>query len=84
METGPFQSSKDIFCLRAERVVNPYRKISFNNLEFRISGVPIRGRVQLRIVPNKLSGLAEIRFWYENKLVGIQKVKNEDLNLVHF
>jgi len=80
----PFQSSKDIFCLRAERVINPYRKISFNNLEFRISGVPIRGRVQLRIVPNKLSGLAEIRFWHENKLVGIQKVKNENLNLVHF
>jgi len=26
----PFQSSKDIFCLRAQRIVNPYRKISFN------------------------------------------------------
>ncbi len=80
----PFQSSKDIFCLRAERIVNPYRKISFNNLEFRMEGVPIRGTVQLRIVPNKKSGLAEIRFWYGNRLVGIQKVKNKDLNLVHF
>jgi len=37
----PFQSSKDIFFLRAERVLNPYPKISFRNLEFRISGVPI-------------------------------------------
>lgn len=80
----PFQSSKDIFCLRAERVVNPYRKISFNNLEFKLSGVPIRETVQLRIVPDKDGGLAEIRFWCKNKLVGIQKVKNEDLNLVHF
>jgi len=80
----PFQSSKDIFCLRAERVVNPYRKISFNNLEFRISEVPIRETVQLRIIPDKDTGVAEIRFWYKNKLVGIQKVKNEDLNLVHF
>ncbi|MEW6455205.1 MAG: hypothetical protein AB1410_00630, partial [Acidobacteriota bacterium] len=62
----------------------PYRKISFNNLEFRISGVPISGTVQLRIIPNKLSGMAEIRFWYGNKLVGIEKVKNEDLKLVHF
>ena len=80
----PFESSKDIFCLRAERIVNPYRKISFNNLEFKIEGVPIRGTVQLRIIPDKLSGLAEVRFWYDNKLVGIQKIKNEDLNLVHF
>lgn len=80
----PYQSSKDIFCLRAERVVNPYRKISFNNLEFRISGVPIRETVQLRIIPDKVSGVAEIRFWYDNKLVGIEKVRNEDLKLVHF
>ena len=80
----PFESSKDIFSLRAERIVNPYRKISFNKLEFRIEGVPIRGTVQLRIVPDKESDLAEIRFWHENRLVGIQKVKNEDLNLVRF
>lgn len=80
----PFESSKDIFCLRAQRIVNPYRKISFNKLEFRVEGVPIRGTVQLRIVPDRLSGMSEIRLWYENRLVGIQKVKNEDLNLVHF
>jgi hypothetical protein len=84
MVPPPYQSTKDIFCLRAERFVNPYRKISFNNLELMVSGVPIRGQVQLRIVPDKQSGLAEIRFWYNNKLVGVQKVKNEDLNLVRF
>ncbi|MFH1903368.1 MAG: hypothetical protein ABIK20_04890 [Candidatus Omnitrophota bacterium] len=80
----PFQSAKDIFCLRAERRVNQYRKISFNNLELSISEVPIRELVQLRIVPDKESGLAEIRLWYKDKLVGMQKVKNDDLNLVHF
>jgi len=84
MVPPPYQSTKDIFCLRAERVVNPYRKISFNSLELKVSGVPIRGAVQLRVVPDRKSGLAEIRFWYNDRLVGIQKVKNEDLNLVHF
>lgn len=84
MVPPPYQSTKDIFCLRAERVVNPYRKISFNNLELKVSGAPIRGAVQLRIVPDRRSGLAEIRLWYNNQLLGIQKVKNEDLNLVHF
>jgi len=43
------------------------------------SKVPIRGTVQLRIIPDKVSGVAEIRFWYDNKLVGIEKVRNEKL-----
>ena len=84
MVPPPYQLTKDIFCLRAERVVNPYRKISFNNLELKVSGAPIREKLQLRIIPDKQSGLAEIRFWYKGQLVGIQKVKSEDLNLVHF
>ena len=80
----PFESTKDIFCLRAERVVNPYRKISFNNLQFQLKGVNIRNTVQLRIVPDLEKGIAEIRVWNENSLVGVFKAKNEDLKLVHF
>jgi hypothetical protein len=80
----PFESSKDIFCLRAIRSVDPYRNISFNNIKFKISGVSIRSRVHLRIVPNEETGLGEIRFWYKNKLVSVQNIKNEDINLVHF
>ncbi len=80
----PFESTKDIFCLRAERVVNPYRKISFNNLQFQLKGVAIRNTVQLRIVPNLETGIAEIRVWNENNLAGVFKAKNEDLKLVHF
>lgn len=80
----PFTSTKDIFALRDERTVNAYRKISINNLELNVSGVPIRGRVSLRIVPDKKSGLAEIRFWHKDKLVGIIKVKNDDLNIPNF
>lgn len=81
---APFASTKDIFALRAERMVNAYRKISINKLELSVSGVPLREKVALRIVPDKKSGLAEIRFWYDKKLVGIQKVRNEDLNIPNF
>ena len=80
----PYQSTKDIFCLRTERTVNAYRKISLSNLELKVPEVPIREKVQLRIVPDKESRLSEIRFWYNSKLVSVQKVKNEDLSLVHF
>jgi len=65
-------------------MVNAYRKISINNLELSVSGVPIRERVSLRIVLDKKSGLAKIRFWYNDKLVGVQKVKSEDLNILNF
>ena len=37
-----------------------------------------------RITPDKESGLYEVRFWHEDELLGSQKVKNSDLNLVQF
>ena len=81
---SPFKSTKDIFCLRVDRMVNSYRKISINNLELKVPSAPLHERIQLRISPDKESGLSEVRFWHENELLGIQKVKNTDLNLVHF
>ncbi len=81
---APYKSTNDIFALRDKRVVNPYRKISFNKLVINITGVPIRERVSLRIIPDLTSGMAEIRFWYKNELVGTYQVRNEDLNLPNF
>jgi hypothetical protein len=80
----PFKSSKDIFCLRVDRMVNSYRKISINNLELKVPSAPLHENIQLRISPDKESGLSEVRFWHEGELLGSQKVKNSDLNLVHF
>ncbi|MGD9552269.1 MAG: hypothetical protein AB7V60_04080, partial [Candidatus Caldatribacteriota bacterium] len=80
----PFLSSKDIFCLRVDRMVNSYRKISINNLELRVPKAPLHERIQLRIVPDQEAGISEVRFWHEDEFLGSQKVKNTDLNLVHF
>jgi len=82
--TPLFQSSKDIFCLRVERMVNSYRKISINKLEFRVPNAPIHERIQLRIIPEKESGLSEVRFWHKDQFLGTQIVKNSDLNIVQF
>lgn len=73
----PFQSPKDIFCLRMDRTVDPYRKISIHNLQFKVYADP-RKQVNLRIYPLD-DELAEIRFWCEGKLIDAQKVKNSDL-----
>jgi len=80
----PFKSTKDIFCLRVERMVNPYRKVSINNLELKVPGAPLHENIQLRIAPDRESGISEVRFWHKDEFLGIQKVKNSELNLVHF
>lgn len=80
----PYKSTKDIFCLRVERMVNPYRKVSINNLELKVPGAPLHENIQLRIAPDRESGLSEVRFWHEDEFLGSQKVKNSELNLVHF
>jgi len=53
----PYKSTKDIFCLRANRMVNSYRKVSINNLELRVPSAPLHERIQLRLIPDKESGL---------------------------
>ena len=65
-------------------MVNPYRKVSINNLELKVPKAPLHESIQLRIVPDKESGLSEVRFWHRDNFLGSQKVKNSDLNLVQF
>lgn len=80
----PYQIPEDIFCYRFKRIVDPYRRVSFNNLNFGIHGVPIGEAVELRISFSFKTKMALIRFWYRGKLVGQQEVKVEDLKKVHF
>jgi hypothetical protein len=78
----PYKSVKDIFCFRIQRIANAYRKICLNNLELKANRLNPRDYVNLRIYPidNQIS---EIRFWVDDRLIDIQKVKNSDLkNLV--
>ena len=79
----PFQSTKDIFCLRYDRIADAYRKISFNNLELRVNGVNPRDKVNMRIYLMS-NGLSEVRFWCRDKLVDVKKIKTKDLNLPSF
>jgi len=80
----PFKSTKDIFCLRVDRMVDSYRKVSINNLELKVPSAPLHERIQLRISPDKESVLSEVRFWHRDEFLGNQIVKNSDLNLVQF
>ena len=79
----PFQSVKDIFCLRVERTVDPYRRISIHNLQLKVNNATPRKRVTLRIYPVS-KDIAEVRFWCEDTLIDIQRVRKSDLKGVHF
>ena len=80
----PYQSIKDIFCFRFKRTVDSYRTVSINNLKLKFNNAPIHEEINLRIYPYATGGLSEVRFWYKDKLLDIQKVKTELLKLVHF
>jgi len=79
---SPFQSVKDIFCLRMDRTVDSYRRVSINHVQFKVHADP-RKQVNLRIYPLD-DQVFEIRFWCERKLIDVHKVKSSDLEGVHF
>lgn len=77
----PYKSVKDIFCFRLGRRADKYRKISINNIKFKVNGVNPRDQLNLRIYPvSKL--YSEIRFWRGKELLDTQKIKNSDLKRI--
>jgi hypothetical protein len=79
----PYESVKDIFCLIIDRTIDDYRKISINNLQLKLNNATPREAINLRIY-HMSNGIAEVRFWCNNKLTDFQRMKNSDLNIVHF
>lgn len=80
----PDQNLNDIFCLRAQRIVDAYRKVSLTGLEIKVPGGLPRQTVDLHIRPDMETGISEVRFWQKDKYLGSQKVKTDDLKIVHF
>jgi hypothetical protein len=74
---SPYQSSKDIFCLRFQRKTDGYRKISFEGIKLRVPVDPYQP-VDLKLVPNPKRALTEVRIWHKMKLVGTHTIKNSD------
>lgn len=79
----PLESVKDLFSVKITRMANAYRRISINNISFRIKTVNPRDEVTLRIYPLDYN-ISEIRFWVKNKLVDVQKIQNSEFKGVHF
>jgi hypothetical protein len=79
----PYESTKDIFCLRTTRTVNHYRKISLHNLNFDVPSVRSGQEVGVRIRPEPETGSAEIRIWHRGNLAATKTILLKDLPAVH-
>lgn len=65
----PYVSSQDVFCLREQRMVNAYRRISLFNHAIEVPNVPLRVYVDVHMVPDNASQLMHIRIWYDSTMV---------------
>lgn len=78
------QAIDDIFCLKIQRVVDAYRKISLDGHEIRVpNGLP-RQTVDLKISPDTKKGLIKIKFWQKDIFLGETLEKKENLPTVRF
>lgn len=79
----PFLSYKDIFALRIERFIDNYHSVIVNNMSFKLADVEPRRSVDIRAyVLNE--NFFELRFWYNGKLIKVERMKIQDFLPVHF
>jgi hypothetical protein len=65
----PYSSPQDVFCLREQRLVDGYRRISLFNHKIKVPGTPLYEYVDLHLVPDHADQLMHIRIWCESRLV---------------
>ena len=79
----PYTSPLDVFCLREQRMVNGYRRISLFKHEIEIPKVPLREYVDVHMVPDTAKQVMHIRIWWNKKMVHSLALPLEGFS-VHF
>ena len=78
----PNQHIDDIFCLRAQRVVDSYRKISLDGVVLSVpKGIP-RATIDLHMVPDLKNNLVSIRFWQGAVFLGSQNASLKEFKTI--
>lgn len=79
----PLQSVKDMFCLRMERTVDAYRRVSIKTMQLPVNKANPDDKLTIRFYP-MTSGVTELRFWRNDQLLDVQRLKTSDLAGVQF
>ena len=66
-----------------DRIADAYRKISINNFNLKVNKLNPYETVNIRIYLLNAT-YSEVRFWANNTLLDIQKLKNDVFKTVHF
>lgn len=80
----PYESVRDIFCLREKRTVNAYHKVSLFNQEIFVPKVPLREEVDILMALDTTKEIVDLRFWWNNQLVHTATYPIKDFPVVHF
>lgn len=79
----PFLSLRDVFCLRAKRLIDNYHCVYIKPLRVKLPNVESQQPVDIRIYILS-PDFYELRFWYRGKLIKVQRSKIKGFLPVHF
>lgn len=79
----PFQSPKDIFCLRLERTVDAYCRVSINTHFRSVNYANPGDLITIRFYP-LAEGTTELRYWRGARLLDVHRIKTNDLKGLQF
>ncbi|MBI4803086.1 MAG: hypothetical protein HY796_11235 [Elusimicrobia bacterium] len=79
----PLQSVKDMFCLRTERTIDAYRRVSINTKQLPVNKANPDDKLTIRF-HLMTGGVTELRFWRNNQLLDVQRLKTTDLAGMQF
>ncbi len=80
---APYLTHKDIFAFRTTRLVDQYCKVTIKNISIKLRDVKPGQTINIRIYPLN-NTLIELRFWGNNKLIDVQRIKKHELGLSTF
>lgn len=59
----PYTSRDDVFCLRVERMINAYRRVSLFGHEIQVPNAPLWEYVDIHMVPDLQKNIMKFRIW---------------------
>jgi hypothetical protein len=79
----PYTSPLDVFCLREQRMVNGYRRISLFKHQIEVPKVPLCEYVDVHMVPDIDKQVMHIRIWWNEQMAHSLSLPLKDFR-VHF
>ena len=71
---SPYKDLDDVFCLKAQRRIDSYRKISLEGNQIQVPQGRPHELVDLKLVPDYQNNIVKVRFWQGPRFLGSQNL----------